>query len=181
MSCNSCCINLKSAFVAGMLTLCALNAGAADWHDELPKAQVNGRGELRWFGLSIYSATLWSEHQPFDVQSPFALQLTYHRHISGERIVRTSIEEMDRLYEHRFSADKLKQWQALMSRAFHDVNDGDQLIGIFIPGHGCRFYDAHGMTADIGDPEFAQAFFAIWLDPRSKDSDLRANLLGQTP
>lgn len=181
MSCNSCCINLKSLLLAGLLALSSVGASAADWHEELPQATIIGHGELSWFGLSLYSATLWSEHQPFDRHAAFALQLVYHRHISGTRIVHTSLDEMERLFAHRFTADKLTQWQALMSRAFHDVDDGDQLIGLFIPGHGCRFYDAHGLTADIADPEFAEAFFAIWLDPRSKDSALRADLLGHKP
>jgi hypothetical protein len=30
----------------------------------------------------------------------------------------------------------------------------------------------------INDPELAHAFFAIWLDPRSRDSSLREHLLG---
>jgi len=135
---------------------------------------------MRWFGLRIYSATLWSEHSPFNENAPFALELIYHHQIKHERIVETSIAEIKRLFGQRFSADKLQKWETLMSQAFPDVADGDQLIGIFIPQQGCRFYDRVGLRATINDPEFAEAFFAIWLDPRSKDSSLREHLLGIT-
>jgi len=154
------------------------DAAPTDWHSELPHAKPVGQGELRWFGLSIYTAILWSEHRPFEPQSPFALQLTYHRHITKERFVNTSLEEIKRLSGQRFTADKLREWEMLMSQAFPDVDDGDQLIGIFIPYRGCRFYDKNGLRTEIDDLEFAQVFFAIWLDPRSKDSDLRNHLLG---
>ena len=182
MSFNSCCTSLKhgarAAALAGALLVCAVPAQARDWHAELPQAKVVGQGELHWFGLSIYSARLWSERSPFDDNAPFALELTYHRHINSAWFVQASSREIKRLSDQRFSADKLQHWEALMSRAFPNVNDGDQLIGIFIPQHGCRFYDAGTLLAEINDPEFARAFFAIWLDPRTQDSSLREHLLG---
>ncbi len=179
MSFNSCCTSLKhAASVAAIFFLCTGAAQARDWHAELPQAKVVGQGELSWFGLSIYSAALWSEKTPFDKNAPFALELTYHRHINSAYFVQTSIDEIKRLSDQRFSADKLQHWEVLMSKVFPNVNEGDQLIGIFIPQLGCRFYDANGLLANIDDPEFARAFFAIWLDQRSKDSSLREHLLG---
>lgn len=196
MSCNFCCTSPSKRSAPGLagillkiaaccavlwfLTPLAMAAAvvAQDWHTEIPQAKAVGHGELHWFGLRIYSATLWSEHYPFDARAAFALELTYQRHISGERFVQTSLDEIKRLSEQQFSADKLKLWETQMTRAFHDVNDGDQLIGIFIPGHGCRFYDSTRLLADIDDPEFAHAFFDIWFNPRTKDSSLRAHLLG---
>lgn len=162
----------------GTLLMCAWSARAADWHTELPLAKEVGRGELRWFGLKIYSASLWSEHDPFDQNAPFALNLTYHRHITREKFGQISIDEIKRLFERRYADEKLAQWNKLIVNAFYDVNEGDQIIGIYLPQKGCRFYDGNKLLAEINDPEFAQAFFAIWLDPRSKDSKLREQLLG---
>jgi len=179
MCCNSYFKNLRLiCALIFLLNVCPAQANDRNWQTEMPQAKLVGQGELHWFGLSIYSATLWSEHIPFDEHAPFALELTYHRHISSERFVNTSLEEIKRLSGSTFSADKLREWEVLMSRAFPDVNDGDQLIGIFIPNQGCRFYDRNGLRSDIRDPDFAKAFFAIWLDPRSKDSELRNHLLG---
>lgn len=161
-----------------LLALTALPARAADWHTELPQAKEVGHGELRWFGLAIYSASLWSEHLPFDQNAPFALVLTYHRHITRDKFGQISIEEIKRLFGHRYADEKLAQWRKLIVNAFYDVNDGDQIIGVYLPQKGCRFYDSKKLLAEINDPEFAEAFFAIWLDPRTKDSALRDHLLG---
>jgi len=43
---------------------------------------------------------------------------------------------------------------------------------------GCRFYVGDQLQHEIRDPEFAEAFFAIWLDPRTRDPELRQQLLG---
>ena len=56
--------------------------------------------------------------------------------------------------------------------------EGDELIGVYLPQRGCRFYGKNTALGEIADVELAQAFFAIWLDPKTKDSTLRANLLG---
>ena len=156
----------------------ATSVQAATWREALPAAKVVGSGTLRWFGLKIYDAKLWSEQQPFDANAPFALELTYHRSISREQFVETSLDEIKRLFAERYSAETLKRWESEMNRAFPNVKAGDQLIGVYEPGVGCRFYDAKQLTTIVKDPEFARAFFAIWLDKRSKDSDLRAKLLG---
>ena len=161
-----------------LIALANESAFATDWRETLPDAKLVGQGQLRWFGLKIYTAHLWAQRLPFDRHAPFALELTYHRHISGERFVKASSEEIQRLFGQQFSADKLHDWESQMSRAFPDVNDGDELVGIFIPNQGCRFYDNKKLLAEINDPEFAEAFFSIWLDPRTKDTELRAQLLG---
>ena len=159
----------------------AIPAQAALWREHIPQAQAIGSGDLRWFGLRIYTAKLWSEKKPFDLNAPFALELTYHRNISREQFVETSLDEIKRLFGTRYNAETLKRWEGEMQRAFTDVKEGDQLIGVFIPNEGSRFYSRNKLLADIRDPEFAKAFFAIWFDARSKDKDLRAQLLGNKP
>lgn len=169
-------------FAAILMILCmSIPTQAAVWHDDLPQAKVIGSGDFRWFGLRIYTAKLWSEQPRFDLNTPFALELTYHRSISREQFVARSLDEIERLFGTRYSADTLKRWEGEMQRAFTDVKAGDQLIGVFIPNEGSRFYSRNQLLANIRDPEFAKAFFAIWFDPRSKDQDLRAQLLGTQP
>ncbi len=66
-----------------------------------------------------------------------------------------------------------------MRRAFVDVLPGQRITGVFLPGWGCRFYVGDQLQHEIRDPEFADAFFAIWLDPRTRDPELRQQLLGR--
>jgi len=172
---------LHHRLAALSLLIVSMAAGpvhAAGWRDDLPQATLSGSAELRWFGLRIYNAALWSAHAPFDQTQAFALELTYQRSISRARIVQTSIDEIRRLFGDRYSDDQLKQWEALMNGAFTDVSEGDQLTGVYLPGIGCRFYSRTRLLGEVKDLEFAHAFFAIWLDPRSKDVQLRKRLLG---
>lgn len=150
----------------------------AAWRAEIAPGHLLGSGDLNWFGFHIYSAKLWSSASVFNVDSKFALELTYHKNISRERFVDTSLEEMTRLYGEQFSQAQLQRWKEYMQQAFTDVKKGDQLIGVNLPGIGCRFYNRDKLLAEIKDPAFARAFFGIWFDARSKDRKLRQNLLG---
>lgn len=169
---------LLFAFLAFVASTGIAPAHATVWREALPQAQPLGSGDLRWFGLRVYTANLWSERKPFDARAPFALELTYHLDISRQRFVDTSIDEIRRLSGNRLPAEKLRRWENEMSRAFTDVKAGDQLIGVYLPNEGCRFYSRSKLLAEIRDPEFANAFFAIWLDERSRKKELRAQLLG---
>lgn len=173
--------NSRHFILAFVLSASAALAHAALWQQEIPQAKILGSGDLRWFGLHIYSAKLWSESPVFDPRASFALEITYQKNISRERFVDTSIDEIKRLRGDTIGAEVLQRWKLHMEKAFTDVKPGDQLIGIHLPKIGCRFYSRDKLLAEIKDTEFADAFFSIWFDPRSKDSALRKQLTGAQP
>ncbi|WP_422946596.1 chalcone isomerase family protein [Undibacterium sp. Ren11W] len=164
-----------------LISTISSQAFAVEWRQDLPQAKLLGSGDLRWFGLHIYNAKLWSAASNFDAKSPFALELTYQRAISRERFVDTSIDEIKRLQGSSVSPELLQRWRKYMETAFTDVKHGEQLIGVNLPKIGCKFYSRDKLLAEINDPQFADAFFAIWFDPRSKDSNLRQQLIGAQP
>lgn len=173
---------LMAATLAGMTCASAASAGdAADWRVLLPQAQALGGGDMTWFGLRIYRATLWSASRPFDASQPFALQLSYYRSISRERLVNTSIDEIRRLSTAPIPAATLKRWEALLNTAFVDVRDGDELTGVYLPGKGMQLYDRQRLLAELNDETLARAFFDIWLNPDSRDQRLRQRLIGAQP
>lgn len=171
--------------ISATLICCTAFCAQADvWRKDIPQAKLIGSGEFSWWGLSIYSAKLWQEPGAsatviFNPQQSFALEITYHKSISRERFVDTSIDEISRLHGASFSAEQMQQWRSYMAKAFTDVKSGDQLIGVHVPQFGCRFYSHSKLLAEIPDEKFSNAFFSIWLDPRSKDRQLRAKLMGQ--
>jgi len=171
--------------VAGLACLVSVaplaRAGTADWRAQLPQAQALGGGDLTWFGLRIYRATLWSASRPFDATQPFALQLVYYRSISRQRLASTSIDEIRRLSRTSIPADTLARWEAALSAAFVDVREGDELTGLFLPGRGLQLYDRQRLLAELDDEALARAFFDIWLNPESRDKALRRRLLGAQP
>jgi hypothetical protein len=164
-----------------VLLMCSQPAMAqpgALWRDDVPDARMVGQGEMRWMGFHLYTAQLWSADVRIGEREPFALVLNYQRSISRKQLVDASLKEMQRLADTPADDKRLARWRGYMDQAFRDVNEGDQLIGVYLPGKGSRFYQRSALLAEIDDAEFARAFFAIWLAPNTREPDLRRQLLG---
>ncbi|WP_448632416.1 MULTISPECIES: chalcone isomerase family protein [Pseudomonas fluorescens group] len=168
--------SVRWACLCLMLTVMA--SAAADWRTTLPTAQRLGEGDFTWFGLRLYTARLWTAGPVQDWNQPFALELLYHRSISRETLVQASLEEMQRLGPDSVTAQSVEAWTQAMQAAFVDVRPGMRITGLYLPGKGCRFYVDGKLSHEVADPVFARAFFAIWLDPRARDLQLRQRLLG---
>ncbi|UXY55195.1 chalcone isomerase family protein [Pseudomonas tohonis] len=161
--------------------LCLLLAGSpswADWRSELPGAKLVGQGDFTWFGLRVYQARLWSPVAPMDWEQPFALELIYSRDLSRDTLVQASLDEMRRLGGASVDEKRLAAWDGEMRQAFVDIQPGQRITGLYQPGKGSRFYVDGAFRHAIADPDFAQAFFAIWLDDRTRNPQLRRELLG---
>ncbi|MFJ4345597.1 chalcone isomerase family protein [Pseudomonas sp. NPDC089401] len=167
-----------NAFALATLITLAQPA-AADWRSSLPSAQLSGSGDFTWFGLRLYTARLWCADGPWSWDAPFALELTYHRSLSRNTLVQASIDEIQRLANRPLPADTVRQWSTSLAQAFVDVRPGMRITGLYLPGQGSRFYVDGQLTQAEPDPAFARAFFSIWLDPRSRDAQLRERLIGQ--
>lgn len=138
-----------------------------------------GQAELRWFGLKLYDAALWTAGPYWMADGPHALEIRYARDIRGSRLVDTSIDEIRRLGHD--DERRLGQWRSALAAVLPDVSAGDTLVGLHLPGRGAHFWHGEQPLGAITDPALAQAFFAIWLDARSREPALRAQLLGAAP
>lgn len=136
-----------------------------------------GEGTLRWFGLKVYEARLWTAGGAPDFARPLRLELRYARALRGAAIAERSDEEIARLGFG--SPEQRAAWSAAMRSLFPDVAPGDTLSGEHVPGRGARFLRNGAPLGEIADPEFSRAFFSIWLDPRTSAPDLRTALLGR--
>lgn len=180
-------------WLAPLLLAGALLAAAPSFARELPPAlqgglQRVGEGELRWFGLKLYDAALWAmpdaAAEPVDdeaevaqvLAADHALSIRYARAVSSARLVELSLGEMRRLgYEDEA---QLARWAQALACALPSVEAGETLVGLHRPGEGAQFWHQGQPTAALEDAELAAAFFAIWLDPRTREPRLRAQLLG---
>ena len=146
----------------------------------LPEASTVGSGKYSWFGLSLYEARLWADKRSFSAtnwqSSSLALELLYARKLVGERIAVASIDEIKKL--GLGTAAQHEAWLSAMKKLFPDVDDGTQLIGVYVPGQPARFYRDGVAIGEVSDPEFGPAFFGIWLHPKTSAPKLRAALLG---
>lgn len=165
-----------------VLVLCVFSAHAsAGWREILPDAKLCGQGEFRVYGFDVYAAQLWGQCNAAPFDAPFALQLTYRRTITRNKIVNNSLDEMKRLAAHPVSGVTLMHWRELMEEAFVDVASGDRLTGVYLPGYGVKFYAGSRLTADINNDQFARAFFGIWLNRDTRAPGLRNSLLRAQP
>jgi hypothetical protein len=158
--------------------LIVLPGASAQWRTALPEARLIGEGEFRWFGLRLYDARLWSTGPVSGWDTPFALELIYHRALSRDTLVQASVEEMRRLAAGPVDEATERRWAQGMRAAFVDVQPGMRITGVYLPGQGGRFYVGDQLQHEVADPAFARAFFGIWLDPRARDPQLRERLLG---
>lgn len=150
----------------------------------LPAARVQGSARLRFLGMSIYDARLWSGVAAVPAvgewsATPFAIELTYARTLWGSMIADRSLSEMRR--QGDIAPEVAERWLAAMKALFPDVKDGDRLTGVHLPGQGGRFFlngKAHGAAMDEA---FARVFFGIWLSPKTSEPALRTALLGKAP
>lgn len=130
-----------------------------------------GRGEYRRFGFLVYEASLWAGEDP--QHPPLALRLDYRRSISGDDIVRASIDAMRPLV----AADApIDAWAERMRSIFPDVQEGDHLLGVW-QDDGARFYQGERLIGEVADAAFARAFFGIWLHVDTAAPALRRALL----
>jgi len=171
---------VRRAFLAAAL-LCAATLAQAGpplpvaLAAELPMLKPLGEGRLRWFGLHVYDSSLWVPGEAWSFDRVFALDIRYAMSIKGRDLTRRSLEEMRKL---GFSDPaRLRRWEEAMDRVFPDIRPGDRLVGVSIPGREARFYSQERLLGTVPDPEFARAFFAIWLDEKTSEPGLRARML----
>lgn len=147
--------------------------------DLAPNMKMQGGGELRFFGLSIYDGYYWSPSPGWTQDGMFCLDLHYHRALDGAKIAERSISEIKKLGYG--TAEQRDRWEEAMRRVFPNVHKGDRITGVNLPGGVVRYYYNGKPVGEIADPGFARAFFGIWLDPKTSQLDFRQRLLGGKP
>jgi hypothetical protein len=141
--------------------------------------QQVGSGNLRWFGVQIYEASLWTPDGRYDSLAPgrpVALSLWYGREFSRDELLRITGTAWKLLGET--SPSQQQSWLAALRGVWSDVAKGHNLTAVVVPGRETRFYDQQRLLGLVDDADFGPAFLAIWLHPRSVVGDLRVALLG---
>ena len=141
-----------------------------------------GRGELTWFGLSVYDAHLYTASGRFEGLDapPVALEIRYERDIEGRQLVETTRKEWRRLSGPLGLDDpaRVEGWLAAVGRIWPDVGPGDRIISLLAADGTMRFYGNDGLLGVVEDPDFGPALLGIWLHPETRVADLRSELVG---
>ena len=172
--CGPACANPQAPAPAPGLSL------ASAGHPQLPGSRLQGQGLLRYLGLRVYQARLWtlpSFRASSPLEQPLVLELEYLRSLKGAAIAERSLQEMRRVGP--IDEAQGQRWLADMQRLFPDVQAGDRISGLLLPGQGARFWHNQRLLGQVEEPQFARLFFGIWLAPATSEPELRTALLGQ--
>jgi hypothetical protein len=133
---------------------------------------------LRVWGFEVYDARLWTPRgfrHSQAMQASFALELQYLRKLEGTAIASRSIDEMRRVGS--FTDAQAQTWLAAMREMFPNVSAGERITGVNLPGEGAEFWVNGQRVGVVKDVNFARLFFGIWLDERTSEPKMRAQLL----
>ena len=103
-----------------------------------PSLIAHGEADVRWLGLLIYHARLWTPLGGWRADQPHALEICYARSIRGEQLAERSLAEMQHIGAG--TEAERSEWLGAMRRIFPNVRDGDQLIALATPGGPTRFF-----------------------------------------
>lgn len=142
----------------------------------VPQFELVGSGRLRVLFWDVYDAALYAPKGRWEPTRPYALVITYLRSLKGADIAERSTDE---IREQGFTDEaKLNAWYRQMLGIFPDVEEGMMITGVRDEDGRTLFYKKDMRIGIIDDPEFAQWFFAIWLDEKTPEPRLRNDLLG---
>lgn len=142
---------------------------------EFPGLKMLGEGTLRFFGIHVYDGSVWIPGEAYSAAGLFALELRYSISVKGAELAAQSVKEWKK--QGMNDESRFNRWEAEMTRVFPDIKSGDRLVGVNVPGKGAAFYSADKSLGLVADPEFAQAFFGIWLAENTSEPKLRKQML----
>jgi hypothetical protein len=156
-----------------------LPTAPAEVRTAMPGAHWIGSGRLRYFGLSVYDASLWALPD-FKVeqisQQRFALCLTYLRAFTASDIAQRSLQEIRRM--HQVAPDTARVWLNELQEVMPEVAAGDRITALHPPG-GVVFWHQGRRIGGMSDTSFGNKFFGIWLDQSTSEPRLRSALLAR--
>ncbi len=107
---------------------------------------------------------------------PKRLEINYLRSIKAAQIIEIGEETLARQVSPE-EMPALRDRLATIHRWYEDVKAGDQYTLTYVPGYGSELALNGRVLGRIEGADFAQAYFGIWLDPRTRYQEFRATLL----
>ena len=172
------CLVIFFALALSALTCLPASANpvSSNIRDQLSTPGKIGEVQVRFFGIRIYSAALFtSKGAAFDWTEPFALELKYNRSFSKKRLITASLSELERLEgkrpDHAQIASKLQT-------CFRTVKATDRFVAIPVGRNNVAFYFNGSKTCDLDHQGIRERLLGIWLSDRARDTKLSRLLRG---
>lgn len=155
---------------------------ATDNADGVPLT-LRGVSTFRYWGLRVYTGALY---MPASAKSPDAalgeipkkLVLRYHRSVTVDQFVEKSEETLEE--NPGLSLDQLRPYLSRMKSMYAPVKEGDAYAITYNPAQGAlSLLLNERLLGTIDNPEFARAYFGIWVSDYSVSERFTDELLGR--
>ena len=163
--------------LAVTLAASSFSVQAASVDDFVPNAQLVGEAQFKVVFFKIYDAALFAPEGEFSRSAPFALRIKYLVDADKERIVKQSIDEMER--QKAAKPDRLAKWKTLMEDSFTDIKENDLAYMVQNEDRTLTLWTNDEEPVTITDKGFARAFLNIWVGRKVRDKDFQRKLFGQ--
>ena len=132
-----------------------------------------GHGRMTYWGFTLYDAKLYASKE---LKGGIALDIQYLRKFEAKALVKQTLDELKNL---GVSDTQRAEWADPLAKAFKTVQIGDSITAIKKPQGSTQFFYNGQFVSEISGESFSQAFFGIWLHPKTSAPQLRKVLLGQ--
>lgn len=132
-----------------------------------------GHGRMTYWGFTLYDAKLYASKE---LKGGIALDIQYLRKFEAKALVKQTLDELKNL---GVSDTQRAEWADSLAKAFKTVQVGDSITAIKKPQGSTQFFYNGQFVSEISGESFSQAFFGIWLHPKTSAPELRKVLLGQ--
>ena len=132
-----------------------------------------GVAQLQKLFMDVYAIEFWSDSGNWK-RPPYALSITYNMNFSTEELVERTYDEMRHVSE--LPDEQLRAHTEQLRMIYPSVREGDRVTALR-KKTGTYFYHNGKRIGNIRGSAFADAFFGIWLSPKSSEPEMLQQLL----
>lgn len=141
----------------------------------MPLQEV-GKAQYQKLGFNIYNVSLWAPDGVYSRSKPYALQLRYTRSLSKDTIVSAVMDDVRK--QRMADESTLSEWENLLNETMPSIKEGDEVVGISVPGKPSTLFYNGRKIASFNDKRLSDSFFNIWLGSVA-NPHMRAQLIGE--
>ncbi len=165
-------------------TLSVANADSKNLLDRLPKDYNQltykevGRAKFSVLFWDIYNSTLYTKSGQYlhgKTHEPLLFKIEYLKDISTDYLLERTIEQWQHL---QIPESQYSPFIPKLKAIWPNISAGDSLV-MLVKNEQSVFYFNNVKVGVIQAPEFSRLFLDIWLSPKTSQTKLRAQLLGE--
>lgn len=137
-----------------------------------------GEAPMKFMGLKVYDAALWSEAKEFSYDKRFAIHIKYNMSFTKENLAERSIDEIE--INHDLSSRERREYLEKLNEIFVNIKKGDEKVALFDPKNGVTLFYNNQKIGEISSLKFARLFVDIWLDEKGSHPKVTKKLLGKS-